>query len=93
MTSIRAMGGRSASTGRSLSASGSASPSERPNVWCWCRPATTPIPDLVEAMYAHHPPGSRLVGLWMLVGYLDLLIAEGAVVERTVDGVWRYAAT
>ncbi len=35
------------------------------------------IPDLVEAMYNHHPPGSRLVGLWMLVGYLDLLIAQG----------------
>lgn len=48
------------------------------------------IPGLVEAMYAHHPPGSRLVGLWMLVGYLDLLIAEGAVVEQTVDGVWHY---
>lgn len=48
------------------------------------------IPALVERMYAHQPRGVRLAGLWMLVGYLDLLIADGLVVEETIDGVWHY---
>ncbi len=48
------------------------------------------IPELLEAMYAHQPPASRIAGLWMLVGYLDLLKAEGAITEGVVDGVWHY---
>lgn len=48
------------------------------------------IADMLDVMYAHHPPQFRFAGLWMLVGYLDLLQAEGAIEERTIDGVWHY---
>ncbi len=50
---------------------------------------TTPI-DLVDKMYAHRPPQYRFAGLWMLIGYLDLLLAEGAIEQRTIGGVWHY---
>jgi glyoxylase-like metal-dependent hydrolase (beta-lactamase superfamily II) len=48
------------------------------------------IPELLESMYAHQPPGSRTVGLWMLVGYLDLLIADGLIRQDEIDGIWHY---
>ncbi len=48
------------------------------------------IPALVERMYAHQPRGVRLTGLWMLVGYLDLLMQDGLVVEQARDGIWHY---
>jgi glyoxylase-like metal-dependent hydrolase (beta-lactamase superfamily II) len=51
----------------------------------------TPV-ELVDKMYAHHPAGLRLTGMWMLVGYLDLLEIEGAVSRREIDGVWHYDA-
>ncbi|CUS03283.2 putative Metallo-beta-lactamase family protein [Candidatus Promineifilum breve] len=54
------------------------------------RAGRTTVPDLLDGMYAHQPPESRLAGLWMLVGYLDLLLAEGAVDEAEVDGVGHY---
>jgi hypothetical protein len=44
-------------------------------------------------MYAHYPSTFRFAGLWMLIGYLDLLQAEGAIVQETVDGVWHYRRT
>ena len=47
--------------------------------------------DLMNQMYAHHPPAFRFAGLWMLIGYLDLLLAEGKIGVETVDGVWRYS--
>lgn len=50
---------------------------------------TTPI-DLVNKMYAHRPPQYRFAGLWMLIGYLDLLLAEGAVEQREIGGVWHF---
>lgn len=53
---------------------------------------TGDIPALVDAMYAHQPAASRLVGLWMLVGYLDLLEGEGRIVNEAPDGVWRFRA-
>lgn len=46
--------------------------------------------ELVNTMYAHYPENARIAGLWMVVGYLDLLKAEGAVEEREVGGVWYY---
>jgi len=46
--------------------------------------------DLLDKMYAHQPPGVRLTAMWMLIGYLDLLSAEGAVRQETIDGVWHY---
>jgi glyoxylase-like metal-dependent hydrolase (beta-lactamase superfamily II) len=46
--------------------------------------------DLLEKMYAHRPIQFRFAGLWMLMGYLDLLEAEGAVERKTIKGVWHY---
>ena len=46
--------------------------------------------DLMNKMYAHYPITFRFAGLWMLIGYLDLLAAEQALVVKTVDGVWHY---
>jgi hypothetical protein len=51
----------------------------------------TTIPQLLNGMYAHQPPAGRVAGLWMLVGYLDLLIAEGLICEQEIDGVYRYS--
>lgn len=45
---------------------------------------------LVNQMYAHYPSTFRFAGLWMLIGYLDLLQAEGAITVETVNGVWQY---
>jgi glyoxylase-like metal-dependent hydrolase (beta-lactamase superfamily II) len=45
---------------------------------------------LLDVMYAHHPPQIRFAGLWMLIGYLDLLLEDGAIRQETVDGVWHY---
>ncbi|VAW41559.1 hypothetical protein MNBD_CHLOROFLEXI01-2136 [hydrothermal vent metagenome] len=45
---------------------------------------------LMNEMYAHYPPTFRFAGLWMLIGYLDLLLAEQAIVVEMVDGVWHY---
>ncbi|MCB9137258.1 MAG: MBL fold metallo-hydrolase [Caldilineaceae bacterium] len=45
--------------------------------------------ELLAAMY---PPAPfiNMAGLWMVIGYLDLLQAEGRVAMGTEDGVWRY---
>jgi glyoxylase-like metal-dependent hydrolase (beta-lactamase superfamily II) len=48
------------------------------------------IAGIVEVMYADYPPQFRFAGLWMLVGYLDLLKAEGLAEEQEVDGAWHY---
>jgi glyoxylase-like metal-dependent hydrolase (beta-lactamase superfamily II) len=57
------------------------------------RGGQTTVPELLDSMYAHQPPTSRVAGLWMLVGYLDLLIAEGAVCEEEIDGIYCYSPT
>ncbi len=48
---------------------------------------------LVNKLYAHHPPQFRFAGLWMLIGYLDLLLADGAIRQETIAGVWHYFLT
>lgn len=48
------------------------------------------IGQLTADMYSHIPLQFRFAGLWMLVGYLDLLQAEGAIVEQERGGVWHY---
>jgi glyoxylase-like metal-dependent hydrolase (beta-lactamase superfamily II) len=48
--------------------------------------------ELVNTMYAHYPENARISGLWMVVGYLDLLKVERAIEEQAIDGVWRYFA-
>ncbi|HSH05608.1 MAG TPA: MBL fold metallo-hydrolase [Anaerolineae bacterium] len=46
--------------------------------------------DLVEVMYANYPDALRMAGTWMVLGYLDVLVAEGVVEEREKGGVWYY---
>lgn len=58
----------------------------------WIEAGYHTVPDLVEQMYAHHAAAMRFAGLWMLVGYLDLLQEEHLVEERTIEGVWHYYA-
>jgi glyoxylase-like metal-dependent hydrolase (beta-lactamase superfamily II) len=45
---------------------------------------------MMNEMYAHFPPTFRFAGLWMLIGYLDLLLAENRIGVKTVDGVLEY---
>lgn len=56
----------------------------------WIEEGITTPADLVAKMYAHRPVQYRFAGLWMLMGYLDLLEAEGSIEQRTIDGVWHY---
>lgn len=49
------------------------------------------IPELLDVMYATQPERYRLAGLWMLVGYLDLLAADGLVEQQLINGMWRYS--
>lgn len=57
----------------------------------YVRAGLATVPELLDAMYAHQPPSMRLAGLWMLIGYLDLLIGDGQVTcEEDADGIWRY---
>lgn len=51
------------------------------------------IPELLDAMYAHQPQQFRLAGLWMLVGYLDLLAADDLAEQHIINGVWHYFAS
>jgi glyoxylase-like metal-dependent hydrolase (beta-lactamase superfamily II) len=53
--------------------------------------AYTPY-ELVNTLYAHYPVQLRFAGMWMLIGYLDLLLAEGRAQMQVVDGVWHYGA-
>jgi glyoxylase-like metal-dependent hydrolase (beta-lactamase superfamily II) len=48
------------------------------------------VGEIAGIMYSHFPPNARFTGVSMIVGYLDLLLDEGAVVRETVDGVWQF---
>jgi hypothetical protein len=48
------------------------------------------IPEILDVMYAYQPQQFRLAGLWMLVGYLDLLAAAGLIEQRLINGVWHF---
>jgi len=45
---------------------------------------------LLEKMYAGRPMQIQFAGLWMLIGYLDLLIGDGRVTAKTIDGILHY---
>ncbi|MFN2124968.1 MAG: MBL fold metallo-hydrolase [Candidatus Promineifilaceae bacterium] len=49
----------------------------------------TPV-ELLDKMYSHQPAAFRFTGLWMLVGYLDLLDIEGSIRRDTNEGVWHF---
>jgi glyoxylase-like metal-dependent hydrolase (beta-lactamase superfamily II) len=46
--------------------------------------------ELLDKMYAHQPAAFRFTGLWMLIGYLDLLEIEGSIRRETENGIWHY---
>ncbi len=48
------------------------------------------LPALLEKMYAYMPAATRLGGLAMLLGYLDLLEAEGEVQSVEAGGLRKY---
>lgn len=54
-----------------------------------CRGMQT-FPELFGAMYGQYPYADRFSALGMLVGYLDLLVAEEQITVREVEGVWHY---
>lgn len=56
----------------------------------WVEAGISTLAGLLDKMYAHRRLEFRFAGLWMLVGYLDLLISEGAVEQRTIDRLWHY---
>ncbi|MEJ2748503.1 MAG: MBL fold metallo-hydrolase [Anaerolineae bacterium] len=47
---------------------------------------------ITQQMYANRPTTIMFAGLWMVIGYLDLLIAEGLVTAQQKDGVIHYQA-
>ncbi len=46
--------------------------------------------ELMVKLYPSAAGGVNLAGLWMLIGYLDLLIGEQRVAVEEMDGIWRY---
>ena len=54
------------------------------------RAGQTTVPELLESMYAHRPREDRVAGLWMLIGYLDLLLEERVIVEDVIADVTHY---
>lgn len=48
------------------------------------------FPELFTAMYGQHPYADRFSALGMLIGYLDLLVAEQTVVVEEIHGVFHY---
>jgi glyoxylase-like metal-dependent hydrolase (beta-lactamase superfamily II) len=48
------------------------------------------IASLLAPMYPFLPLEHGLVGLWMILGYLDLLVQEGRVVVEEVNKAWVY---
>ncbi|MCP4427269.1 MAG: MBL fold metallo-hydrolase [Chloroflexi bacterium] len=45
---------------------------------------------LVDHMYSNRHAAIQFAGLWMVIGYLDLLQADGLIVVEEVDGVLHY---
>ena len=58
----------------------------------WIKEGCHQVLPLLEKMYAHQPAAFRLMGLWMLIGYLDLLELDDAVQRTLEEGVWHYYA-
>jgi len=57
----------------------------------WVEAGSSTLAELLDKMYAHRAIQFRFAGLWMLVGYLDLLMSEGVVKQRTINKVWHYS--
>jgi glyoxylase-like metal-dependent hydrolase (beta-lactamase superfamily II) len=52
----------------------------------------TTVLALFERLYGPRIAEVGLAGLWMVVGYLDLLTAEGRAAMEPINGVWHYRA-
>lgn len=59
---------------------------------CWRAVASGAgtVAEVFQQLYGARAKQVGPAGLWMVVGYLDLLLAEGAVTVDEVDGLWRY---
>ncbi len=45
---------------------------------------------ILDEMYGHLPELLRFAGMYMLIGYLDLLLAEGTILRHNRDKVWHF---
>jgi glyoxylase-like metal-dependent hydrolase (beta-lactamase superfamily II) len=59
---------------------------------CWRHVAVgaSTVAAIFEQLYGARARQVGMAGLWMVVGYLDLLQAEARVMVETVDGVWHF---
>jgi glyoxylase-like metal-dependent hydrolase (beta-lactamase superfamily II) len=48
------------------------------------------LPTLLQAMYGHLSPAAQFAGLWMLIGYLDLLEIDGRVARTLENGILHF---
>ncbi|MCX6050105.1 MAG: MBL fold metallo-hydrolase [Chloroflexi bacterium] len=48
------------------------------------------VADLFEQLYGARAQQVGMAGLWMVVGYLDLLQAEGRLTVETINNVWHF---
>jgi glyoxylase-like metal-dependent hydrolase (beta-lactamase superfamily II) len=58
----------------------------------WVRQGYDTAVAIAQQMYVNRPTTVMFAGLWMVIGYLDLLIAEGQVIARQEDGIMYYQA-
>ena len=59
----------------------------------WVRQGYDTAVALAQKMYADRPTAVQFVGLWMLIGYLDLLLADGMIEVQAIDEVLHYVPT
>lgn len=48
------------------------------------------LPVITDVMYGHYPPSAKFTGLSTILGYTDLLIAEGKIEQVEKNGIWHY---
>lgn len=56
----------------------------------WMRQGHDTAAAITQQMYANRPATIMFAGLWMVIGYLDLLLAENAITVQEIDGVLHY---
>jgi glyoxylase-like metal-dependent hydrolase (beta-lactamase superfamily II) len=56
----------------------------------WVRQGCDTAVTITQQMYANRPATIMFAGLWMVIGYLDLLLAENAITVQEIDGVLHY---
>jgi glyoxylase-like metal-dependent hydrolase (beta-lactamase superfamily II) len=58
----------------------------------WVRQGCDTAVAITGQMYANRPATIMFAGLWMVIGYLDLLLAENAITVQEIDSVLYYSA-